>query len=460
MCNTFMSESIIVTKFGGTSMANIPMMRKCAEIVALHPGKRIVIVSATSGTTNQLTSLCTPLPEGEKERLLEEIKNRHLGMAAELKNKDQVIPAIRNLLKELKEAVEQLESGSMADRDLILSFGERLSSTVFAEVLNELTSDVTWMDVREVMLTDDFFGSAEPQIIEIAKRAKKQLIPMVKRGRVVSQGFIGSTIDGKTTTLGRGGSDYSAALFAEAVGAAVLEIWTDVRGIYSTDPRIVKEARPIAEMTFNEAAELAIFGAKVLHPATLKSAIRKKTEVFVGSTSEPEKGGTRILEKTSENPVIRAISLRRKQTLLTIHSLDMLHRFGFLARIFEILAKHKISVDLVTTSEVNVSLTLDTGIQSDNQHRLTPKVLEELRSFSKVSVDRDLALIALVGNKLHTSSGISGLVFGALSDFNIRMICHGASSHNLCFLVDEDRVDEAVKILHRKFIAGDRKNER
>nr|MBS0037166.1 lysine-sensitive aspartokinase 3 [Saprospiraceae bacterium] len=449
-----MRKLIKVAKFGGTSMADIPSMRRCAKIVADDPHKKIVIVSATAGTTNVLTQLCTALPEVEKRTLLDQIKERHTGLCAELKDAGDVLPKISELIDDLEQSVHNLVPGSMADRDYILSFGERLSSTVFAEVLNEFTGDVTWLDVREVILTDDFFGSAEPQISEIAMRAQKDLMPLIESGRVVSQGFIGSTIDGKTTTLGRGGSDYSAALFAEAVGADVLEIWTDVRGIYSTDPRIVKDARPIPEMTFNEAAELAIFGAKVLHPATLKSVIRKNIKVYVASSMELEKPGTWIVEKTDEFPVIRAISLRRNQTLLTVHSLDMLHRFGFLARLFEVLSNHKISVDLVTTSEVNVSLTLDTGVQSDNQHRLTPEVLAELGSFSRVKVEKNLALIALIGNNLHATSGISGRVFGQLENVNVRMICHGASSHNLCFLVEEDSVEEAVKVLHKKFISG------
>ena len=440
-------------------MADIQAMQRCAKIVAADPDKKVIIVSATSGTTNLLTQIFGSSSESEKNSLLDQIKERHFTLVHGLNNSDNVIQKVENLLEELEIAVAGLEADSMIDRDHLLSFGERLSSVIFAEVLNELTGDVNWLDAREVMITDDFHGNAEPQILKLAEKAETKIIPQIKNGRIVSQGFIGSTEDGVTTTLGRGGSDYSAALFAEAIEADVLEIWTDVTAVYSTDPGIVSDARPITEITFDEAAELSIFGAKVLHPATLKPAIRKSIKVYVGSSIHPEKPGTWIVKQTRENPVIRAISLRRDQILITVHSLDMLHRFGYLARIFEILAKFKISVDLVTTSEVSVSLTLDTGVQSVNQNNLINQAVDELRTFCDVRIEKGLALIALVGNNLHATAGLSGPVFGELQNINIRLICHGASSHNLCFLVKEENAEDVVRVLHKKFITDKIKAE-
>lgn len=198
----------------------------------------------------------------------------------------------------------------------------------------------------------------------------------------LTQGFIGSDIFGSTTTLGRGGSDYSAALIAEAVGADQLEIWTDVAGVYTTDPRLVTAAKPIAEITFDEAAELSVFGGKVLHPATIKPAMRSGIRVRVADSKRPELPGTAIVTKTDKEPVVRAISLRKDQTLLTVRSLDMLHQHGFLARLFNVLAENKISVDLVTTSEVSVSLTLDTATKASNKVELTEKVFANSTSFA------------------------------------------------------------------------------
>lgn len=436
-------------------MADAAAMRRCANIVNSDPDKKIIVVSATSGTTNLLTSLCAGLDEAEKDRVLSNIRSKHLDICNQLSAPERVKSTVESLLEELEQTVRSAKTITLQLKDKVLSFGELLSSTIFTQVLNETagdTAEALWLDARDIIITDHAHTRAEPDIQEIEKRAEKSLIPGFLKGRFVTQGFIGSTETGVSTTLGRGGSDYSAALFAEAVNADVLEIWTDVTAIYTTDPRIVADARPITEISFDEAAELSVFGAKVLHPATMVPAIRKNIRVYVGSSIHPEKPGTWILKETRSKPVIRAISLRRNQTLVTVHSLDMLHRHGFLARLFEVLSRNKISVDLVTTSEVSVSLTLDTDVNSPGRDALTEEVLNELRSFCKVEVEQNLSLIALVGNNLHATAGLSGPVFGALENVNIRLICHGASSHNLCFLVDEGSAENVVRILHKQFI--------
>lgn len=449
-----MPDLIKVAKFGGTSMADAKAMHRCAEIVAKDPDKKIIVVSATAGTTNLLTQICESQIDIERQSLLSEVRSKHVAICDDLENSEDVRSQVTLLLEELEAVVSSVQKITPLDQDEILSFGERLSSIIFTKILKEKVGRALWVDARKVMITDDLYGNAEPNVERVAKQAKEKWLPLFKNHCLVTQGFIGSTENGNTTTLGRGGSDYSAALFAEAIEADVLEIWTDVSAVYTTDPRVVKDARPITEISFDEAAELSVFGAKVLHPATLKPAVRKRIKVYVGSSINPEQPGTWIVKETKHNPVIRAISLRRKQTLLNVHSLDMLHRSGFLARLFEVLAKYKISVDLVTTSEVSVSLTLDTDIQSAEKNKLTPDVLDELRTFSEVSIDKNLSLIALVGNNLHATAGLSGPVFVALQDINIRLICHGASSHNLCFLVREDQAEEVVQILHKKFITS------
>ncbi len=432
-------------------MADADAMRRSAEIITKDPDKRLIVVSATSGTTNLLTSLCKSVLTEEKKELFKQIKEKHLAISNDLKNREQVIGRVNDLLDELEEFTRMQVIGGR-EKDAILSFGERMSSVIFTGIVNEFEPGAIWFDSRRAMITDNLHGNAEPDIAAIEEKVSEYMAPLIQSKRVITQGFVGATPDGVTTTLGRGGSDYTAALFAEALNADVLEIWTDVTAIYTTDPRIEPNAKPITEISFDEAAELSVFGAKVLHPATLKPAMRKSIRVYVGSSFHPEKPGTWIVKKTSENPVIRAISLRRNQTLLTVHSLDMLHRHGYLARLFEVLSKYKISVDLVTTSEVSVSMTLDTDIQSAEQNNLSDEVLNELRSFCDVNIEKNLALVALVGNNLHATAGLSGPVFGALEDINIRLICHGASSHNLCFLVNVGQAEEVVRTLHNKFI--------
>ncbi|MEX0649250.1 MAG: lysine-sensitive aspartokinase 3 [Balneolaceae bacterium] len=449
-----MPDLIKIAKFGGTSMADAGAMRRCASVAGSDPDKKIIVVSATSGTTNLLTRLVTTLSAEEKKRILYQIHEKHISICEELKQPEPTRDLVLGLLDELEKLTTKNRIITPAFRDEILSFGERLSSALFTQILKEETGEnVELFDIRKVMITDKTYGEAVPDTAAIREKADQHFSGKFGSVRFVTQGFIGSDRDGKTTTLGRGGSDYSAALLAEAVDADVLEIWTDVTAIYTTDPRIVKDARPITEISFDEAAELSVFGAKVLHPATMLPAMRKNIKVYVGSSIHPEQPGTWIVKETKNNPHIRAVSLRRNQTLVTVHSLDMLHRHGFLAQLFRVLSEHRISVDLVTTSEVSVSLTLDSDVNATGRNVLTEEILSELRTFSEVQIEKNLSLIALVGNNLQATAGLSGPVFGLLEDVNIRLICHGASSHNLCFLVEEKEAENVVKILHDQFIS-------
>jgi aspartate kinase len=325
-----------------------------------------------------------------------------------------------------------------------------MSTLLFVEILRERNVAAEWFDVRKVMRTNEHFGKAEPDSAALSELALQQLQPRIQEALVVTQGFIGAEAKGRTTTLGRGGSDYTAALLGEALSVARVDIWTDVPGIYTTDPRVVPAAKRIDRITFEEAAEMATFGAKVLHPATLLPAVRRGIPVFVGSSKDPAAGGTLVCNTTVNPPLFRALALRRKQTLVTLHSLSMLHSHGFLAEVFGILARHNVSVDLITTSEVSVALTLDTtGSTSSGASLLTTSLLTELSSLCRVEVEENLALIALIGNKLSQASGVGKEVFGVLDPFNIRMICYGASSYNLCFLVPGNDADQVITTLHR-----------
>jgi len=448
-----MPDLIKIAKFGGTSMADLTAMKRCAEIIKADHDKRIIVVSAVAGVTNLLTAVAAVTGQSERERLFKEIEKKHLDILSELKHPEAARVKVRQLLDGLKAIVSTDEPFDVRTNDELLSFGERLSSTIFTALLEEEGVGAEFLDAREVIRTNNSFGKAEPLVGQIRHLAEERVKGRMKERRLITQGFIGSDKTGTTTTLGRGGSDYSAALLAEALDADVLEIWTDVNAIFTTDPRIVPNAEPITEISFDEAAELSVFGAKVLHPATLKPAMRRNIRVYVGSSVHPEEPGTWIVKRPANEPVIRAISLRRDQTLVTVHSLDMLHRHGFLARLFQILADHKISVDLVTTSEVSVSLTIDTHMKGLND-QLPDSVIRELESIANVQVESGLALIALVGSHLDSTAGISGQLFNLLDDINIRLICHGASTHNLCFLIDDNRATDVISKLHSQFIEG------
>lgn len=449
--------SLVVAKFGGTSVADYGAMNRCADIVLGNPDCRLVVVSASSGVTNLLVELTQESmnDDGRLQRL-KQIAQIQYAILDKLGRPNDVAAALDKLLSRMSVLSEALAfQRSKATMDELLSLGEQCSSALFAAVLREKGASSSAFDVRRVLRTDSHFGRAEPQVEQIALLSSEHLLPLLSEQVIVTQGFIGSDEAGQTTTLGRGGSDYSAALLAEALKASAVEIWTDVAGIYTTDPRLAPNAHPIAEISFNEAAEMATFGAKVLHPATILPAVRQQIQVFVGSSKEPEKGGTWIRHQVEDAPVFRAVALRRDQTLLNLHSLQMLHAQGFLAETFATLARHKISVDLITTSEVNVSLTLDkTGSDSSGQGLLSEALLQELSQHCRVRVEDGLALVAIIGNRIATTAGICRRVFEVLEPHNVRMICQGASPHNLCVLVAESEAAQVVKALHENLFEG------
>lgn len=444
--------SLIVAKFGGTSVADYPAMSRCADIILANPDTRVVVVSASSGVTNLLVELTQEQTCDERRiQLIKKIAHIQYQILDALGCPQDVAARLDTVLSRISSLSEQLSRNrNKATMDELLAQGEQCSSALFAAVLREKGEAASAFDVRQVMRTDSHFGRAEPQVELVAALAGEHLAPLLSSQRIVTQGFIGADENGSTTTLGRGGSDYSAALLAEALKATAVEIWTDVAGIYTTDPRLAPKARPIAEISFNEAAEMATFGAKVLHPATILPAVRQKIQVFVGSSREPERGGTWIRHQVEDEPVYRAVAVRRDQTLLNLHSLQMLHAQGFLAETFATLARHKISVDLITTSEVNVSLTLDkTGSDSAGNGLLSESLLQELSQHCRVRVEDDLALVAIVGNKIASTPGVCRRVFEVLEPHNVRMICQGASPHNLCVLVSESEAAQVVSALHK-----------
>ncbi|CAH1605700.1 MULTISPECIES: lysine-sensitive aspartokinase 3 [Vibrio] len=439
-----------VAKFGGTSVANFEAMSRCATIIENNPNTRLVVSSACSGVTNLLVELANGVQDQEhRAKVLQKLADIHESILSRLEDATKAAAEVYEILDtvtSLAEAASIQASTKLTDH--LVACGELMSTHILAQLMRERGINAARFDIRDILKTDGNFGRAEPQLASISMLAQEQLVPLCQKHVVITQGFIGSDEEGNTTTLGRGGSDYSAALIAEGVKAAGLEIWTDVPGIYTTDPRIAPKASPIPEISFSEASEMANFGAKILHPSTLVPALRHDIPVFVGSSKEPEKGGTWIRHQVESSPLFRALALRCNQTMVTLRSVNMFHAYGFLAKVFEILAKHKISVDLITTSEISVSLTLDQTDTSGGAPQLPQAVREELEELCTVEVEHDLCLVALIGNNMSESKGYAKQVFGTLEDFNLRMICYGASPHNLCFLVHESVSRQAIQKLH------------
>lgn len=441
-----------VAKFGGTSVANFEAMSRCAAVIENNPNTKLVVSSACSGVTNLLVELASGVQDAEQRlAIIKQLADIHHAIIDQLAHPAQVekeVHSILDMVASVAEAASFQSSKKLTDH--LVACGELMSTFILTQLMRERGMEAVRFDIREILRTDDHYGRAEPQLEQIALLAKQKLTPLCQQHVVVTQGFIGSDEQGNTTTLGRGGSDYSAALIAEAVQASGLEIWTDVPGIYTTDPRIAPNAAPIAEISFSEASEMANFGAKILHPSTLLPALRHDIPVFVGSSKEPEKGGTWIRKRVESSPLFRALTLRGNQTMVTLRSASMFHAYGFLSKVFEILAKHKISVDLITTSEISVSLTLDKTDTSGGSPELPQAVRQELEELCTVDVEHNLSLIALIGNNMSNTKGYAKQVFSTLEDFNMRMICYGASPHNLCFLLHESVSKAAIQKLHQE----------
>lgn len=442
----------VVAKFGGTSVADFDSMNRSASIVLADDHVRLVVLSASAGVTNLLVELSAGLESRDRMDKIETLRTIQYNIISRLKAPLVIGREIDQLIENINHLSETaLSAPCTALSDELVSHGELMSSLLFAEVLREREAQAEWFDARKVIRTNDLYGCAEPNIGLVKERAEALLCPRIEQAIVVTQGFIGSNDGGHTTTLGRGGSDYTASLLGEALQATRVDIWTDVAGIYTTDPRIVARARRIDHLSFSEASDMAAFGAKVLHPATLLPAMRKNIPVFVGSSKNAAAGGTLVRRETENPPLYRAIAVRRQQTLLRLHRLHAQPAYTFFAEMFAILAEHQVDVDLVTTSELCIAVALNaTGATSGEDHSLTTAMLTALSSRCRVEIETGLALVTLIGNQLHRGAGVCRDTFVDLDECAVRMIFHGASNDNLCFLLPEDAADDAIIALHRR----------
>jgi aspartate kinase len=453
---------VIVMKFGGTSVGSPERIRGLAERVRERLARRpVVVVSALSRITDLLIrgAQLALRRDPEWEAAAYEVLSRHHGVIRELlpagRVQDDRLAHLNQVIGELRAlytGVHNLEELTPRSLDAISSVGERLSFELVAASLQAQGLSARPVDARTVIVTDETFGRAMPLAAETAARVQESLRPLLEAGIVpVLPGFIGSTVKGVTTTLGRGGSDWSASVIGAALPAEAIEIWTDVDGMMSADPRVVPQARTIPEVGFAEAAELAYFGAKVLHPATIRPAVERGIPVWVLNSLNPSGRGTRIAAETTAATAgePRAIAFKKGISVILISQPRMLMAYGFVARVFDVFARHRTPVDLIATSEVSISLTVD------DVERLGA-VQADLAELGEVQVLPDMAIVSLVGRGFVRQAGLAGRIFQTLRDVNVVMISFGASDVNLSFVVEAAQAETAARLLHAEFFESGR----
>ncbi len=457
-----MNLKSLVMKFGGTSVEDADAFRRVCRIVReqqeLRQTNCVVVVSAMSRVTDALLhsiEIAASSDTNASVETLDEVFARYRAATRELAGEERRreifahIDKARNEIAELLHTFARQSETRPSAQDAIVSHGERLSAMVLAAALDVVGIKSRDVDGRRCIITDEQHGRAAPLVEETNHHTQSELAPLLEENITpVVGGFIGASLSGATTTLGRGGSDYSAALIGAALDAGEIQIWTDVTGVMTADPRIVARARTVPHLTYEEAAELAYFGAKVLHPKTIQPAVANSIPVRVCNSREPESAGTLIGRDAppSANParIIKSIAHKKNITVVRVTAAAMLGSYGFLRQLFEIFERHQTSVDVVTTSEVSVSLTLD-----DTKN--LPNILHDLQNLGSVEVETKRAIICVVGEKLLTTRGIATKVFRHLESINISLISQGASSVNITFVVDETHAAEAVRRLHKTF---------
>lgn len=448
---------MIVMKFGGTSVESAAAIERVASIVKARAARKpVVVVSAMGKTTNKLLAIAAAAIEGKRDEYIRQIHDlrdfhsREARQVVPLSDRAELDRTLDEHFQELTELVKGLAVlGELTPRsiDAISSYGERLSSYIVSLAFRYFGMETEHLDARRVIVTDRRHTQAAPILNLTYERLASVIPPLAQNKIVVMGGFIGSSEDGVTTTLGRGGSDFTASIVGAGIGAEEIEIWTDVDGMLTADPTILRGGHRVKTISFAEAAELAYFGAKVLHPATVVPAVEKDIPVLILNSRRPEVDGTRITSGAVPcSNVVKSIACKRQITLVNIHSTRMLMAHGFLRKIFEVFDRFETPVDMVATSEVSVSLTIDNP-------RNLEAVCAELRQFSEVNIEKDQAIVCLVGENIRYTPGVASRVFRAMDKVNIRMISQGASLLNLSLVVAESDLLNAVSALHEEFFA-------
>ncbi len=447
---------MIVMKFGGTSVQDAKAIDRVASIVKERlPQRPVVVVSAMAKVTDQLLAMSRAAGAGDRKtalKLCRALQERHYDTAGELLGTalfSQFHSELGGEFENLEELLRGIAAvGELTPRtnDHVAAYGEMLSSKIVAAAFTARNMPSAHVDSRECIVTDGSHTKAAPLFAETDGRLQAKVQPLVEKGCVpVMGGFIGATKAGVTTTIGRGGSDYSAAIVGAGLNAERIEIWTDVDGMMTTDPNLCPDARRIRVISFEEAAELAYFGAKVLHPATVLPAVQKNIPVYILNSKNPSCEGTRItaIAPPSKNS-FKAIAVKKRITIIDIAAPRMLLAHGFLKMIFEAFDRHRIPVDVVSTSEVSISLTVDSN-------ESIPALAADLAKLADVKYEGRKAIVCVVGENLRNTPGIAARIFTEVRDTNIRMISQGASEINITFVIEEDAVPQVVKQLHKKF---------
>lgn len=451
----------IVMKFGGTSVAGPAAIRQVTRIVAdtaAAGAPLVVVVSAMSGVTNDLLRLCELAPAGDLdavERALAAIQQRHRMAIDDLSsNKPEAFEDVGdavadecNQLRTVLGSIAVLREATPRAIDRVAAAGELMNSRIVAGALQAAGVNARWLDARDVVVTGSGHPAA-PLSGFIRERAAARVSPLHAAGAVVVVGgFVGATEGGITTTLGRGGSDFSASLLGSALDAGEIHIWTDVDGILTADPRVVADARPVRELSFDEAAELAYFGAKVLHPSTILPAVERGIPVRILNTMHPRNPGSIIsAQPAARRDPLAAIACKRGITVVDVTSSRMLEAHGFLRGVFEVFDRHQTPIDVVTTSEVSISMSVD-------DDRRLAAIEEELREFGDVRIDRHMAIVSAVGDALLRDAAITCRVIAALEGVPLRMVSQAASRRNLTVVVDEASAGRAMSRLYEEFFS-------
>jgi aspartate kinase len=449
----------VVMKFGGTSVADPDAIDRLIGIVQKYvpPSKSpapVVVVSALSGVTDKLVEVTRLAEAGERDgaaAILKSLVDRHVAVATAVTSESRaaVLADVQREFDELMglvHALAVLREVSPRSTDAVLSVGEVVSSRIVAAAFADRRIPRAWVDARRVLVTDAEHTAAAPDMVGTREAVQARVAPESAAGNVVVLGgFIGASGAGVTTTLGRGGSDYSAALFGACLGVDEIQIWTDVDGMLTADPRIVPEPRVVPHLTFAEASELAYFGAKVLHPSTILPAVAKNIPVRILNSRRPENSGTMITaDGHAADGQLTAIACKRDVTVIDITSTRMLMAHGFLRRLFEVFERFKTAVDVVTTSEVSVSVTVDDTRRLD-------AILDNLRNFAEASCEREMAIICAVGENLRADATLFGRAVTALDHVPLRLVSQAAGRRNVTFVLRDSDVPHAMMRLHETF---------
>jgi aspartate kinase len=449
---------MIVMKFGGTSVESAAAIRRLGEIVREHQWQSpVVVVSAMGKTTNKLLGIAAEAVAGNRDTALDQLTELcefHLREGRQLVGDDRAADlegTVNGLFHELEELIKGIAiMGELTPRgtDAVASYGERVSSEIVTLALDGMDIEAVHVDARDVIVTDDRHTHAAPLLTPTYTRLAATIPALAKNGVVVMGGFIAATEHGVTSTLGRGGSDFTASLVGAGIGAEEIQIWTDVDGMLTADPTVMTGGYRVRAISFAEAAELAYFGAKVLHPSTVVPAVEKNIPVLILNSRRPEVDGTRIVkDPVTTSNVAKSIACKKNIILLNIVSTRMLMAHGFLRRIFEVFDRYETPVDMVATTEVSVSLTIDSPAR-------LKEITRELRQFAEVSAEESQAIVCMVGDNIRYTPGVAGRAFTALKDINIRMISQGASLLNLSVVIAQADLQSAVERLHADFFSN------